>query len=72
MLKDAKRWLRDRKLPLVGFVLFFDGDPFGWERSSPDPSRVVPGAVALSLADGRSMIADGGTALRGAMQWICA
>ena len=69
MLRKAKSWLRERGLPITGFVLFTNGHPWGWERYAPDPSKVIPGVVSLSIADGIKQVAIGGTPERGARQW---
>lgn len=71
MLKKAKRWLRERDLPRSGWVLFFGGNPFAWERDSPDPLRVIPGVVAVSMLNGAKMVANGGSVWTGALEWRC-
>lgn len=65
-MRKAKAWLRERSLPLIGFVLFSNGSPFGWERDWPNASRVAPGVIALAVADGQRLVAVGGNADRGA------
>ena len=69
MLRKAKSWLRERGLPIAGFVLFSNGHPWGWERDDPSPAKVVPGVIALSLADGSQRVAVGGDKELGAIAW---
>ena len=69
MFTKAIKWLRERRLPVVGFVFFHDGQPFAWDRERLDPSRVVPGVIALRLCDRVRFVATGGTADRGSLRF---
>ena len=69
MFSRAIKWLRERQLPVTGYVFFYDGRPFSWDRDGLDPSCVVPGVIALRLCDRVRFVATGGTAASGALRF---
>lgn len=69
ILTYAKKWASDHNFE-TGFV-YFDGlcSPFGWSRELDNPSKFVPGVLAVELFTGRELIATGGNDDAGAHHW---
>lgn len=57
-------------LPLSGFVLFFNGNPFQWQATNPpNPPAVMPGVIAVAVDGDSRFVACGGNAEIGARWW---
>lgn len=70
LLSTARRYVADRNLPDIGFVLFQVAGPFAWSRHFPDAASVVPGVIAVALDESRyDYVAVGGDEHRGAARW---
>ena len=66
----AIAWLRELNLPESGYVLFCEGKPFWWAAELVEPSKAIAGVTALRLEDGKQLLARGGNAKSGAVEWV--
>lgn len=52
-----------------GYVLFFDGEPFGWKAAPTHPETVCPDSLAVGADATDCYVAVGGNDRDGAKAW---